>query len=45
VFGRVIEGMDVVDEIARQPTGNAAGRQNVPREAIVIETAEREDDI
>jgi len=45
VFGRVIDGMDVVDEIARQPTGNAAGAQNVPREAIVIETAERGDDI
>ncbi len=45
VFGRVIDGMDVVDEIARQPTGNAAGHQNVPREAIVIETAERGDDM
>jgi len=44
VFGRVIGGMDVVDEIARQPTGSAAG-PNVPREAIIIETAERGDDM
>jgi cyclophilin family peptidyl-prolyl cis-trans isomerase len=45
VFGRVIVGMDVVDDIARQPTGNAAGAQNVPREAIIIETAKRGDDM
>lgn len=46
VFGRVIDGMDVVDEIARQPTGvTASGQQDVPREPIVIESAERGDDI
>jgi len=45
VFGRVIDGMDVVDEIARQPTGRAGAHQDVPREAIVIESAERGDDM
>lgn len=45
VFGRVIDGMDVVDEIAAQPTGNAAGHQNVPEEPIIIELAERGEDI
>ncbi len=41
VFGRVIEGMDVVDEIGQKPTG-AAGEfpRDVPLEAIVIESAE-----
>lgn len=45
VFGRVIDGMDVVDEIARKPTGNAGMHQNVPEEPIIIELAERGEDI
>lgn len=45
VFGRVIDGMDVVDEIAAQPTGNVGGHQNVPEQTIVIEQAERGEDI
>ena len=36
VFGRVTDGMDVVDAIARVPTGNKGGHQNVPSEAITI---------
>ena len=39
VFGRVIEGMDVVDRIAAVNTGNRGPHQNVPIEAIVIRTA------
>jgi len=39
VFGKVVSGMDVVDRIAKSPTGNAGGHQNVPREPIVIESA------
>lgn len=41
VFARVVEGMDVVDEIAALPTG-AAGpfRQDVPQQTAVIESAE-----
>jgi peptidyl-prolyl cis-trans isomerase B (cyclophilin B) len=41
VFGKVVEGQDVVDKIRKVPTGNAGGHQDVPREAVVIEKAER----
>ncbi len=40
VFGEVIEGMDVVDAMAKQATGNRGGHQDVPKTDIVIETAE-----
>lgn len=40
VFGEVIEGMDVVDKMADQPTGNRSGHQDVPKTDIVIEKAE-----
>ena len=36
VFGRVTEGMDVVDKIARTPTGNRSGHQNVPATPVEI---------
>jgi cyclophilin family peptidyl-prolyl cis-trans isomerase len=36
VFGRVADGMDVVDAIAAVPTGNRAGHQDVPIEAVTI---------
>ena len=36
VFGRVTAGMDVVDAIAAVPTGNRAGHQDVPMEAVTI---------
>ncbi len=36
VFGRVTEGMDVVDAIAGVPTGNHGGHQDVPVEAVTI---------
>ena len=39
VFGRVIEGMAVVDAIAGQPTHNAGMHQNVPVTAVVIKKA------
>jgi len=41
VFGEVTSGLDVVDFIASSPTGNAAGMQNVPIEAIVIKEIKR----
>jgi peptidyl-prolyl cis-trans isomerase B (cyclophilin B) len=41
VFGRVVEGQDVVDKMRKVRTGNAGGHQNVPTDAIVIEKAER----
>ena len=37
VFGKVIEGMDVVEAIAAVRTGNAGYHQDVPVEDIVIE--------
>jgi peptidyl-prolyl cis-trans isomerase A (cyclophilin A) len=36
VFGRVLEGMAVVDSIEAAPTGSVGGLQDVPIEAIVI---------
>jgi peptidyl-prolyl cis-trans isomerase B (cyclophilin B) len=40
VFGEVVEGMDIVDAMAQQPTGNRGGHQDVPKTDIVIEKAE-----
>ena len=40
VFGKVVEGTDVVDKIRKVPTGNAGMHQNVPLEPVVIEKAE-----
>ncbi len=36
VFGRVTDGMDVVDAIAAVNTGTVAGHQDVPLEAVTI---------
>ena len=41
VFGKVVEGTDVVQEIARVPTGNQAGHANVPVTPVVIRSVER----
>ncbi len=40
VFGKVTEGLDVVNAIKGVATGNAGGHQDVPRTPVVIETAE-----
>ncbi|MEY3747309.1 MAG: hypothetical protein RL194_768, partial [Pseudomonadota bacterium] len=40
VFGKVVEGMDVVDAIRKVKTGNKSGHQDVPLEDVVIERAE-----
>ena len=40
VFGKVTEGMDVVNKIKGVETGNRAGHQDVPVEDIIIEKAE-----
>ncbi len=37
VFGKVAEGMDVVDAIAAVPTGYVGGHGDVPKEPIVVE--------
>ena len=36
VFGRVTDGMDVVDAIAAVATGNRAGHQDVPLDPVTI---------
>lgn len=40
VFGEVIEGMDVVDAMAKVPTGNRGPHADVPKTDIIIEKAE-----
>lgn len=40
VFGKVVEGQDVVDQIKTVKTGNRAGHQDVPVENVIIEKAE-----
>ena len=37
VFGRVTQGMDVVQKIVQVPSGNRAGHQNVPVKPVVIQ--------
>jgi peptidyl-prolyl cis-trans isomerase A (cyclophilin A) len=39
VFGKVVEGMDVVDKIRVVPTGSQGPHQNVPVDARVIRKA------
>ncbi len=36
VFGKVVDGMDVVDAIAEVETGNQRGHQDVPTEPVTI---------
>ncbi len=40
VFGKVVEGREVVDKIKKLKTGNRAGHQDVPVEDVIIERAE-----
>ena len=37
VFGKVVEGMDTVDAIARVKTANKMGHQDVPVDPVIIE--------
>lgn len=37
VFGKVIEGMDIVDAIKKVPTTSRVGHQDVPVENVIIE--------
>ncbi len=40
VFGKVVEGTEVVDKIKDVATGNAGFHQDVPKEDVIIERAE-----
>ncbi|PKO25826.1 MAG: cyclophilin [Betaproteobacteria bacterium HGW-Betaproteobacteria-8] len=40
VFGKVVEGMEVIDAIRRVKTGSKSGHQDVPVEDVIIERAE-----
>jgi cyclophilin family peptidyl-prolyl cis-trans isomerase len=42
VFGKVIEGMEVVDKIAKVRTGNKGGHEAVPVDDIVIKSVRRQ---
>ena len=39
VFGKVIDGMDVVNKIKLVKTGSTGGHQDVPETEVIIETA------
>src|SRR5262249_2497889 len=41
VFGKVVEGMDVVDKIKRVATTTRSGHQNVPSQDVVIQSVRR----
>jgi peptidyl-prolyl cis-trans isomerase B (cyclophilin B) len=43
VFGKVIEGMDVVHSIEKVRTGNKGGHQDVPVDAVMINSAKVEE--
>jgi peptidyl-prolyl cis-trans isomerase B (cyclophilin B) len=40
VFGRVVDGMDVVNAIVSVPTTSKSGHQDVPAKDVVIERVE-----
>jgi len=43
VFGRVTEGMDVIDKIAKVATGRRKGHDDVPLEDVLVTSARRTD--
>ena len=40
VFGKVVDGMDVLDKIKAVSTGSAGGHQDVPLDDVIIESVE-----
>ena len=40
VFGKVVEGTEVVDAINKVKTGNNSGHQDVPKEDVIVTKAE-----
>ncbi|GMR08339.1 MAG: peptidylprolyl isomerase [Gammaproteobacteria bacterium] len=43
VFGKVVDGMDVVDAISKVSTGNVMGHADVPLEDVILDRVEIED--
>jgi cyclophilin family peptidyl-prolyl cis-trans isomerase len=43
VFGRVTEGLDTIDRIAKERTGRTKGHDDVPATPVVINSAKRVD--
>ena len=41
VFGKVIDGIDVVDKIAKVPTTTRGPHENVPLKPVYIKSAKR----
>ncbi len=41
VFGKVIDGMDVVDKIKNVSTGNVGGHGDVPKEDIIVKSVRK----
>jgi len=37
VFGKVVEGLDVIQDLEKVPTGARGGHQDVPKEDVIIE--------
>ena len=44
VFGKVVDGMDVVEAIEKVTTGSASGHQDVPVDDVIIEEASMVED-
>ncbi len=44
VFGRVVEGDEVLEKIRSVPTTSRSGHQDVPTEAVIIESASVDED-
>jgi peptidyl-prolyl cis-trans isomerase B (cyclophilin B) len=40
VFGKVVEGTEVLDKIRAVPTGSHGGHQDVPNDPVIIESVE-----
>ncbi|MCB1700093.1 MAG: peptidyl-prolyl cis-trans isomerase [Pseudomonadales bacterium] len=40
VFGKMVEGEDVLEKIRNVPTGSRGGHQDVPTDTVIIETIE-----
>lgn len=44
VFGRIVSGEDVLEKIRNVPTTSKGGHQDVPKEAVIIESIVVDDD-